>query len=78
MDHWRHCSACLSTWSSYILPFFERLWFPYRILGFTFIALSVAGALLLEKYRGMRWALPVAVLWMAGAAESIQLRVIAS
>jgi len=60
----------------HVLPFFERLWFPYRILGFTFIALSVAGALLLDKHRAQRWALPVAaILWLAGAAESAQLRV---
>ena len=60
----------------HILPFFERLWFPYRILGFTFIALSVAGALLLEKHKAQRWAIPVAcLLWLAGAAESVQLKV---
>jgi len=59
----------------HVLPFFERLWFPYRILGFTFIALSVAGALLLEKHKARRWAMPVAaLLWIAGAAESVQLK----
>jgi len=59
-----------------ILPFFERLWFPYRILGFTFIALSVAAALLLDKHKASRWAIPLAgVLWLAGVAESVQLRV---
>lgn len=59
----------------HVLPFFERLWFPYRILGFTFIALSVAGALLLEKHKARRWAVPVAaVLWLAGVAESVQLK----
>lgn len=57
------------------LPFFERLWFPYRILGFTFIALSVAGALLFDKHKGLRWALPLAaLLWAAGVAESVQLK----
>lgn len=59
----------------HILPFFERLWFPYRILAFTFIALSVAGALLLDKHKTHRWAVPVAaLLWFAGVAESVQLR----
>ena len=60
----------------HILPFFERLWFPYRILGCTFIALSVAGALLLDKHRAQRWAIPcAALLFLAGVAESVQLRV---
>lgn len=59
----------------HVLPFFERLWFPYRILGFTFIALSVAAALLFDKYRHLKWALPVAGLaLMAGLGESIQLK----
>ena len=61
----------------HVLPFFERLWFPYRILGFTFIALSVAGALLVDKHIRLRWALPAALLLFgAGVAESVRLKAI--
>jgi hypothetical protein len=37
------------------LPFFDRLWFPYRIIGFGFICLAISGGLLVHKFRTTKW-----------------------
>jgi len=39
----------------HFLPFFDRLWFPYRIIGFTFICLSISAGILVNNYPLKRW-----------------------
>ncbi len=51
------------------LPFFDRLWFPYRLMSVVFLALSLSSGLLLTRLG--RAALPVglALLALAGAEQ---------
>jgi hypothetical protein len=37
------------------LPFFDRLWFPYRMLGVTFVGLSLGLGSLVGRLSGWRW-----------------------
>ena len=49
----------------HLLPFFDRLWFPYRLLGFTFACLSVAAGLLLGRIGSQKW---IVAMVLVGAA----------
>ncbi|MEL6349168.1 MAG: hypothetical protein AAFV53_39050 [Myxococcota bacterium] len=37
------------------LPFFDRLWFPYRILGITFLAVALGWGTIIHRLKEKRW-----------------------
>lgn len=44
------------------LPFFDRLWFPYRMLGVTFVGLALGLGTLVSRVRSWRWVWVVPVV----------------
>ena len=54
------------------LPFFDRLWFPYRMVGVTFVGVSLGLGLLIQRLSAWRWVwtLPVGLVLLTMAEQS--------
>lgn len=49
-------------WAYNHLPFFDRLWFPYRMLGLTFLAVAIGIGTLIKRLEGWRYAAAIPVV----------------